>query len=510
MERRLIANDVASFGIAVASLCLVIPSAATGADQSSSQPRSSTRFAHRVDPPQRGVVPWTFSDSTLSDSYAAADPDSASESLSDSMVTESTDDLIAELESDRLDSARVHIELGASSDLTNEQFYETDYTDPNFRKRTLISNPESRMAGVWLTSVTGTRAHRSIAYQLQNQLSLGDKVRQGWLSGLWRHELDPSWRYQLIPRLEYRSDRTFDRELEEWRATLGTRLRRLIVERGWTAELGTNAEILRSSGYGSDLVLDRQLGELSLSVDRLSLTQTDLHLGYRLALRAFPDSMTRDHWEHGWEGRWKRTFLAGHSLALETGGARRQTRRIVTTSRDNFWELEGGLEGELRWSDAGSFRARVAAEAMKYDLEDDLLYFNYQIVRARLGPRLERGSMALTLGPRAEVLVARRSPSEQYRDIGGAFEFEYLGARTWWSVTPAAGWRDYSEPSAVDSLSIGLHSSFAFYEIAVIADQALSGALRVRLFGNARYESHVDSAQDARSLYFSLDVRRLF
>ena len=57
---------------------------------------------------------------------------------------------------------------------------------------------------------------------------------------------------------------------------------------------------------------------------------------------------------------------------------------------------------------------------------------------------------------------------------------------------------------------IGLHSSYAFYEIDLLADQALPGSLRLRAYVDARLESHVDHTQDARSLYFSLDLRRIF
>ena len=74
-------------------------------------------------------------------------------------------------------------------------------------------------------------------------------------------------------------------------------------------------------------------------------------------------------------------------------------------------------------------------------------------------------------------------------------------------MIPVAGWRDYDE--APDA-TVGIHSSYSFAEINVLADQALPGALRLRAYVNGRLESHVDHAQDARSLYFSLDLRKLF
>jgi hypothetical protein len=522
MRQRRIETFTASFGVVVV-LLLLAGSPRSSAFGSERKPRSfptdSLPFDSTATPadtsdlglgPDSTAAPADTSDLGLDADSTAAPPDTSRLGIGTDSSTVATQSLITELEGDLSDSSRVRIEIGASSDLTNEQFYETDYTDPNFKKRTLVSTPESQMAGVLFTSVAGTRSRRAITYQLQNQLSVGDKVQQGLLSLQWRHDLDPSWRYQVLPRIEYRHDRTFDRDLEEWRASAGTRLRRQMAEHTWTAELGANTEILRSSGFGSDLLLDRQLGEISLTLDRLPLVGPEARIGYRFALRAFPDSLTRDHWEHGWEGRWKKTFSSGHSVLVEANGARRQTRRIVTTSRDNFWEIDGALEGEARFSEASVLRARIALETMKYDLEDDLLFFNYQVARARLGPRVERGPFALTLESRGEALFAPLSEGEEYREVGGAFEIEYLAAHAWWSLTPAAGWRDYSEAASEDSLDIGLHSSFAFYELGAIADQALPGQMRLRLFANARYESHVDAAQDARSLYFSLDVRRLF
>jgi hypothetical protein len=43
-----------------------------------------------------------------------------------------------------------------------------------------------------------------------------------------------------------------------------------------------------------------------------------------------------------------------------------------------------------------------------------------------------------------------------------------------------------------------------------MGDQPLPGELRVRLFAYLRFERHTEAAEDARSLYFSLDVRRVF
>ena len=409
------------------------------------------------------------------------------------------------------DTFGVRFEVGGSTDLTNEQFYEDAFVDSITFGRRLVSSPESRVAGVLFASIAGTRALNAVHYQIQNELSLGDKLRRDVLGMSWRNEFTPDWRVALAPRLEYRQDRTFGRDLEEWRGALTARLRRSFAERWTFAELGAGGDFLRSSGQGADFLLDRNVGKASVSLERIPLSGPEWRLGYSLAGRVFPDSSARDHLEHGWEGQLKRSFDRGGFLAVEVDGARRSTLEPSPTSRDRFWQLEGALEGELPMSENVALRARAGAEALQYDAEDTTLFFNYQIYRARLTPRLERTRWSLGAGPRAEALESSLEPGEEYREIAGVVEIEYLGSGSWWNLTPAAGWRDYGEVPASDTLGAGgLHSSYSFAEIGVLADQAFPGALRLRLLATARFEWHIDPAQDARSLYFSLDLRRVF
>jgi hypothetical protein len=404
------------------------------------------------------------------------------------------------------DSSRIRVEIGASSDFTNEQFFEANYTDVTLTTRHLVGTPETRMAGVLFAALAGTRANGAMSYRLHQDLSLGDKIQYGRLVLDWRHDLAPRWRYLVAPSFEYRQDRTFGRDLREWRGFAAARLRHHTDDRA--TELAASGEVVRSSGYGSDLVLDRQAAQISASLDRTPSLGSETHLGYRLAARVFPDSTSRDHVEHGWEGRWRRLSGAGHGLLIEAAGARRSAMHLSTVGRDDYWEVDGAVEGEARWSDGGALRARLSAETMHYDHEDDLAFFDYRLARARLGPRFERGSVQIAVESRAEALFAPRSASEEYRELGGALDLELLGAGAWWSLTPAAGWRDYRAGGSIESGA--LHSSFAFYEIGLLADQTLPSAVRVRLLASARHELHVDRAQDARSLYFSVDVRRLF
>jgi hypothetical protein len=314
-----------------------------------------------------------------------------------------------------------------------------------------------------------------------------------------------------VPRVEYRHDRTFDRDLEEWRASTASRLRRSLADLVTAIEAQAAGDLLRATGAGADYLLDRNEGRWALGVDHAPLFGAAWRVGYRGAARAFPDSSERDHLEHGWEGHWRRDFDGGAFLLLDTDGARRVTLRPAPTSRDRFWHGEAAVEAGIRPAAALSWQVRLAAEMLRYDAQDDTSFYDYQILGGRCGPRLERGAWSLGGGPRGEALRSPRDPGEQYRELGGWLEVELLRAGAWWSVSPAAGWRDYSEADFADTTRIpSLHSSYAFYELSVLADHALSEAVRVRLFASARLESHIDRAQDARSLYFSLDVRRLF
>jgi hypothetical protein len=100
------------------------------------------------------------------------------------------------------------------------------------------------------------------------------------------------------------------------------------------------------------------------------------------------------------------------------------------------------------------------------------------------------------------------NPGEAYREIGGAVEFEVLGSRALWSVTPAAGWRAYDQEPGMGPAE-SLHSSYAFYELDAFVDHALLARLRLRALTSLRYELHTDSAQDAGSVYLSMQLRWL-
>ena len=99
------------------------------------------------------------------------------------------------------------------------------------------------------------------------------------------------------------------------------------------------------------------------------------------------------------------------------------------------------------------------------------------------------------------------APGERYHEWGVSLDVERSLGRAWWSFSPSAGVREYSAIGEVARFSG--HSDYRFLELAVLVDQELPLRCRVRLAATARLEKHDDPSQDARSLYFSVDLRRL-
>lgn len=407
------------------------------------------------------------------------------------------------------DTSSVRVEVGPGVDLTNEIYYEDALVDTTFLGRRLVDTPEARSAAVLLTVLQGTRGDRSTRYLLQNELSLGDRIQRDVMSLAWRQDVSPSWRISLDPSAEWRRDRSFDRDQQEWRAALRARARRSFADDATALEGGLIADLVRSRGPTSAFLLDRNAARLFVALDRLPLLGDEWRIGYGLATRVFPDSAERDHFEHGWEARWRHPFGDGHAIALETAGQRRVTHDFVSTSRDNFWQETGSLDGDWRAGERWGMRLRVDGEAIQYDLEDSTVFFDYQVLRGRAGVRRHaEGRWSVTAGPRGEILLSRLAPGESYREVGGEVEVEFLGARSWWTVTPAIGWRAYDD-SPQAGLPGSLHSSFVFASLDAFVDQPLLRRWRIRGLTSLRYEAHADETQDAASVYLTLQLRWL-
>lgn len=428
----------------------------------------------------------------------------------DSLASAPLDSLLAYPEEAALaDTSRWTLELGARADVTNESYYEDAFVDTTFLRRQLVNTPERRYAGVLVSTWNGTRGFRGSRYALLTELEAGDLLQRGFGSLQWKSKLGEDWSLHLDPSFEYRRDRTFDRDLDELRASLSSRLRREFLDGATGAELGLRGDLLRSSGEGSEFLLDRSGASVSGALDHLGLLGDDWRLGYSLTGRSFPDSSERNHLEHGWEGRahWVGAD-ARSSVTLETVATRRSTFEAASTSRDNYWSAEGDLDARVAGAGHWPITAGLGGELFHYDLEDSTLFFDYGILRARAALRWEPdGHWSLALGPRGEILDADLDPGERYQEIGAEFEAERLGAGSWWSVDLSSGWRDYDSTPAAGPHTPPLHSSFAFEELEVTADQPLNGRLKLRLLAVLRWEKHVDPTQDAGSVYLTSELR---
>ena len=407
------------------------------------------------------------------------------------------------------DTIGLHAQIGMRADATNESYYEDGFVDTTFLGRRLVDTPEERYAGVLSTILAGTRDARVTRYRLQSEVSIGDRLEREYAGLSWRSILGPDWTWWLDPNGEHRRDRTFGRDLEEWRAALGARARRRLADDLTAAELGVRGELLRASGQGSEFHLDRNAVSFSSALDHLGLVGDEWRVGYRLSSRFFPHSTERDHVEHQWEARWKAVVPGGRWLAFDAAATRRVTVRVVPTSRDNFWVGNAAVEGRGDLDGSWGMGAGIEAEVTHYDLEDSTFFFDYQVARGRLGLRYEpRVQWVVEIGPRAEALFARLNPGEEYREWSGVLDLEFLGRGSWWNATPAAGWREYEDVASAGPGTPPLHSSYAFYGLDLTADQQLPAGLRFKAITALRWEYHVDPAQDARSLYASVELSR--
>lgn len=411
------------------------------------------------------------------------------------------------------DSTRLRFELGGSSDYTNEIYYLDSLATPTLTERQRFDIPEARYAGVLLATLEGTRARGRTGYSLTQEISIGDLLQRASLLGRWRQSVAPDWRLLITPRLQYRRDRTLGRDFEEYQASGSARLRRSLAEGTSAAEVGVQGDWLETTGSGAGLLLDRWSAAGAAALEQSDFEGVDWRLDYLFRGRGFPDSSVRDHVEHESQGRVRLGWGIANHLVLDAMVVRRFTLRVAPNSQDNFWEEAGALEAVLNAASALGWPTRVRFEAAQFDLEDDVLYFDHQLVGARSGARLQPASVwTLEFGPLAEWLSAPRAPDESYREYGGYIEFEAISSGTLWSVTPSAGHRRYrssSSAGASDPYSVG-RSTYRFAQFDVLGDQRLPGGWRARAGGSARWEFHDDSVENSGSLYFSLDVRRLF
>src|SRR5216117_2121718 len=111
------------------------------------------------------------------------------------------------------DSLQARFEVGAGTDVTNEQFYEDAFLDSVALGRRLVSDPETRFSGIVRSSLEGTRGGGVTGYRAQGEIAAGNKIQRGRASLDWRRTVSERWLWSFAPRVEVRKDQTFDRDL---------------------------------------------------------------------------------------------------------------------------------------------------------------------------------------------------------------------------------------------------------------------------------------------------------
>lgn len=404
------------------------------------------------------------------------------------------------------DSVRVRVELGWRTDASNETYYEQTFDDTTFRPARLQSTPEVVHSAVGRLDWGELADGRRDVWRLGLEGRAGDLVQSLGIDGRLRRLDMAGWELAATPRATWQSDRTFDRDRSELRTSAAVQAWRGPAGGLSRWGLSGGSEVLRSSGAGSEFVLDRNVFSMGTAFERSSWSGADVRLDYGLDARQFPDSTSRDHLEHHAEASARLDVGAG-SFDTNVRLIRRGTTRSAATSRDRYWSGDASSEWRLGAGAAWSGVARIEGEWQVYDQPDSEVYFDYRLLRAQAGPRLEAGGWSFELSPRVEWLRAPRNASESYVEPAVGVEAEWVGSGALWGLSPAFGHREYESEAAG---AIALHQSFTFLEAHLLADQALPARMRLRTFLYGRLEHHADSTQNTRSLYFSVDVRRLF
>lgn len=410
------------------------------------------------------------------------------------------------------DSNFVRFEFGGNSDVTNERFNEATFDDTTFTGRRITGSPEYRSAGVVAVDAAGTLL-RGGRFRLRQEATAGDHLLRSYTRLELLGEPRDGWRLSLAPELDARRDRSFGGDRRELRFRPDGRLRVTSLDRSDAYDLLVGGDWLRTSGTSEVTTLDRNAGRAWLRWAHTPLDALwESELGYGADVRAFPDSVNRDHVEQHGSLTLRRLLPGGGSAAIEGQLDRRSTLYDTPSTRDHFWSGRVDANAFVPLHERLTAELLLSVDGYRYDQADSSAYFDYQTISAH--PAL-RWSLAhdwgLRLGPRLEWLRAPLVSSERYREVAAVIEAERLHDGDWWSIAPAAGWRQYERSAATVSLSDpDLHSSYLFVEAEGFADMALPALLRARLSGTARLEQHEDPSQNATSLYFSVDVRRSF
>ena len=411
------------------------------------------------------------------------------------------------------DSVRLRWEVGAASDVTNELFMQDAYVDTTFLGKRLTGNPEVRSGMVAAANWKRSLGDGDWTVRVSPDVVVGDKLRKGTVASELRRTVLDGWNWSIVPELEMLSDESFSLERRQVRGSTIARARRNL---GWSGdqsvELRAGAEMLDVLSASDAFLLSHRNAQLGVAYERNSLTAFDLHIDQRTQLRTFPDSSGRNHVEPQLYVSLGRDFAGNQNLSLQLGGIWRATLTPQQSTRDRYRNWTGQLDWTLYAGPSYNLSLGADEEWMQFAEPDSLLDFDYSVHRGEARVRRQwGGAFSAAVGGRGEWLRAPWNPLERYREAAALIELESLTSRAWYVLSPTVLWRDYEVESQGQGFDLQpAHSDFTGLEIFLMLEQAIPGGVRLRGTGVGRVEWHRDSADDARSLYFSLDVRRLF
>ncbi len=207
-----------------------------------------------------------------------------------------------------------------------------------------------------------------------------------------------------------------------------------------------------------------------------------------------------------------RDFAGMQTVSLGVSVNSRSTLHETASSRDRFALFESQADWILRMGLHHALQVQADVERTRFAEPDSVLDFDYDVLRASGRWTWQIGSANhVSAGTRWEWLEAPWNPVERYREAALTMEFERFTLGSWIVLSPALLWRRYEVTSTGSGFDLQLaHSHFDGVELFTMLEQAIPGGMRIRSTGVGRMEWHRSSSDDSRSLYFSLDVRRLF
>jgi hypothetical protein len=331
--------------------------------------------------------------------------------------------------------------------------------------------------------------------------------------------LNEAFKARLDGEFDVRRDDTFDTRREDGRWSLGTSVAWASPERATAARAFARTEALRSAEGSLALFPDYDYRQVGVELDRFGLLgHSGLVYGY--AVRAFPDTSSRDYHEHSIAFDTRTALSDPLRLEVTAYGARRSAAQDSAFG-DRFASADVEVGLVVRHGETFEFGPRGRAWGQSYD-QPTPTFFNAWIWRwSAFGRWLPDETTKLELRPEVEFL---RTPdfgglpadaseddkkavaNEEYDQLALIAEGERIAQGAWWSGTLAGGHRDYLD-DGLDPTDLSARTSFWFVDFSAFGERRLSETLRLRASGGVRTEFHRLDVDDVTSLDFALDLR---